>query len=109
MPPFKGQPQNPGQAYKPRNEQKVPNTLAPSNVVDETPWCFQCRDAHWEHECPMNNGDPDQVNIMNYVFTEEPQVCLNITLEQHEEGIKEASRRARMEVINNLDKSQGRS
>jgi len=58
---------------------------------------------HWEHECLMNNEDPDQVNIMNCDFAKDPQVCLNITLEKHEEGLKEASRRARMEVINNLD------
>jgi hypothetical protein len=45
----------------------VPNTHAPSNVVDETRH-FQCRDAHWEHECLMNNGDPDQVSILNYAF-----------------------------------------
>jgi len=50
----------------------------------------------------MNSGDPNQVNILNYVFIKEPRVCLNITLEQHEEGIKEAAKRARMEVINNL-------
>jgi hypothetical protein len=30
------------------------------------------------------------------------QICLNITLEEHREGIKEATRKARMEVINNL-------
>jgi hypothetical protein len=51
----------------------------------------------------MNNGDPDQVKIMSHTFTKEPQVCLNITLKEHEEGMKEAARRARMEVINNLD------
>lgn len=52
----------------------------------------------------MNSGDLDQVNIMNHVFTKETQVCLNITLKQHEEGMKEVSKRARIEVINNLDK-----
>jgi hypothetical protein len=50
----------------------------------------------------MNNRDPDQVKIMSQVFTEEPQVCLNITLEEHEQGMKEAARRAKMEDINNL-------
>jgi hypothetical protein len=34
---------------------------------------------------------------------EGPQICLNITPEEHREGIKEAARKARMEVINNLD------
>jgi len=29
MPPFNGQPQNSGQLYKPRNEQRVPDTLTP--------------------------------------------------------------------------------
>jgi len=40
---------------------------------------------------------------MSHNFTEEPQVCLNITLKEHEEGMKEAARRARMDLINNLD------
>jgi hypothetical protein len=42
------------------------------------------------------------VNIIDHII-EGPQCCLNITLEEHEEGIKEAYRKARMEVINNLD------
>jgi hypothetical protein len=71
-------------------------------MVDENPWCLQCRDSHWEHECPLNNGEHDQVNIINHTI-EGPQCCLNVTLEEHQEGIKEAARKARMEVINNLD------
>jgi hypothetical protein len=71
-------------------------------MVDENPWCLQCRESHWEHECPLNNGEHDQVNIINHTI-EGPQYCLNITLEEHQEGIKEATRKARMEVINNLD------
>ena len=51
----------------------------------------------------MSNGDPNQVNIMSHVFTEQLQVCLNITLEEHEEGIKEETSKDRMEVINKLD------
>jgi hypothetical protein len=51
----------------------------------------------------MSNGDPDQVKIMSHTFTKEPKVCINITLKEHEEGMKEETRRARMEVINNLD------
>jgi len=42
-PPFKGQPQN---GLKPRNEKEVPNTLSPSNFLEEYPWCFTCRDSH---------------------------------------------------------------
>jgi hypothetical protein len=26
---------------------EVPSTI----IVDENPWCFQCGEAHWEHEC----------------------------------------------------------
>jgi hypothetical protein len=37
-PPFKGQFQKGNQFYKTKNENKVPNTLAPTNVVDENPW-----------------------------------------------------------------------
>jgi len=40
---------------------------------------------------------------LNPGFSPRPTICLNITLKQHEEGIKEATRRVRMEVINNLD------
>jgi hypothetical protein len=68
--------------------------------VDENPWCLQCSEAHWEHECPYNNGGHEQVNNVGHVM-EGPQI--NITLEEHQEGVKEAARMARMEVINNLD------
>ena len=33
----------------------------------------------------------------------DPQICLNITPEEHQEGMKEASKKARIEVIKNLD------
>jgi hypothetical protein len=39
---------------------------------------------------------------MNHTI-QAPQICLNISSEEHKEGIKEASRKARMEVINNLE------
>jgi hypothetical protein len=42
------------------------------------------------------------VNIIDHTI-EGPQCCLNVTLEEQQEGIKEATRKARMEVINNLD------
>jgi hypothetical protein len=50
----------------------------------------------------MSFGSHDQVNIMDHTI-EDPHICLNITPEEHQEGIKEANRKARMEVINNLD------
>jgi hypothetical protein len=102
IPPYKGKFQRGGQGFKPKNDQEVPNTLAPTNMVEENPWCFQCRESHWEHEFPLNNGEHDQVNVINHTI-EEPQYFLNITPEEHEEGIKEATRKARMEVINSLD------
>jgi hypothetical protein len=40
---------------------------------------------------------------MNHTI-EGPQIFLNISLEEHQEGIKEAARKARIEVRNNLDK-----
>jgi hypothetical protein len=52
---------------------KVPSAI----VVDENPWCFQCSEAHWEHECPLNSGDHQQ---------EVPQI--NITAEEQREAIK---------------------
>jgi hypothetical protein len=100
--PYKGQFQKGNQVFRPKNDQEVPNTLAPSNVVDENPWCMQCSESHWEHECPYNNGGHDQVNIMDHTI-EDPQICLNISPEEHQEGIKEEATKARMEVINNLD------
>jgi hypothetical protein len=90
------------QVFRPKNDQEVPNTLAPANIVDENPWCLQCSESHWEHECPFNNGNHDQVNIMDHTI-EDPQIILNITPEEHQEGIKEEAGKARMEVINNLD------
>jgi len=54
--PYKGHFQKGNQVYKPKNDQEVPKTLAPANVVDENPWCLQCSEAHWELECPYNNG-----------------------------------------------------
>ena len=43
--PYKGQFQKGNQVFKPKNDQEVPNTLAPTNVVDENPWCLQCSEA----------------------------------------------------------------
>jgi hypothetical protein len=53
---------------------RVPSAI----VVDENPWCFQCSEAHWEHECPYNGGDHQQ---------EGPQI--NITAEKHQEAKEE--------------------
>jgi hypothetical protein len=100
--PYKGQFQKGNQDFRPKNDQEVPNTLSHENVVDESPWSLQCRESHWEHECTFNDGDHDQVNIVNHTI-ENPQYFLNVKLEEHQEGIKEANRKARMEVINNLD------
>jgi hypothetical protein len=54
-------------------DMKIPSTI----IVDENPWCFQCSEAHWEHECPCNSGDHQQ---------ESPQI--NITAEKKPEAIK---------------------
>jgi hypothetical protein len=72
------------------------------NIVDENPWFLQCCESHWEHECPLNNGNHDQVNIVDHTI-EDPQYFINVTLKEHQEGIKEASIKARMEVINSLN------
>jgi hypothetical protein len=79
---------------------EVPNTLKPTNIMDENPWCFQCSEAHWEHECPCSDGGHQQVNNIGHVI-EGPQI--NITAEEHQEAIKEVATKARMAVINNLD------
>jgi hypothetical protein len=75
---------------------EVPSAI----IVDENPWCFQCSEAHWEHECPYSSGGHQQVNNIDY-FVEGPQI--NITVEEHQEAMKEAVRSARMVVINKLD------
>jgi len=97
--PYKGQFPKGGQFYKPKNEHEVPNTLAPANVVDENPWCLECSEAHWEHECPYNGGH-QQVNNMD-CFMELPQI--NITDAEHQVAMREVARSTRMVVINNLD------
>ena len=64
------------------------------------------KDSYWEYECPRNNREPSQLNPfdgINHIFTVSPRVFLNITSEHLEESKREATRRARMEVINNLD------
>jgi hypothetical protein len=60
---------------------EVPSTV----IVDENPWCFQCNEAHWEHECPYSNSGHQQVNNIDH-FIEVPQI--NITTEEHQEAIK---------------------
>jgi hypothetical protein len=98
-PPFKGKFQKGKQFYKPKNESEVPNTLAPTNVVDENPWCLECSEAHWEHECPYNSSQ-QQVNNLD-CFMNFPQI--NIIDIEHQQAVKEATREARMAVLNNLD------
>jgi hypothetical protein len=58
-PPYKGKSQRGNQGFKMKNDQEVPNTLAPTNVVEENPWCLQCKESHWEHARPLNNGEHD--------------------------------------------------
>jgi hypothetical protein len=75
---------------------EVPSTI----IVDENPWCFQCSEAHWEHEWPYSNGGHKKVNNIGH-FIEGPQI--NITTKEHQDAIKEAARSARMVVISKLD------
>jgi hypothetical protein len=83
------------------NEDVFKDIEFPSTViVDKNPWCFQCSEAHWEHECPYNSGDHQQVNNIDH-FIEGPQI--NITTEEHQKAMKEVARSARMAVINKLD------
>jgi hypothetical protein len=70
-------------------------------MVEENPWFLQCRESHREHECPLNNGEHDQVNIIDHT-NEGPQCFLNITLEEDQVGLKESAKKSRMDVINNL-------
>jgi hypothetical protein len=75
---------------------RVPSAI----IMDENPWYFQCSESHWEDECPYSSGGHQQVNNIDY-FEEGPQI--NITIEEHQEAIKEAARSARLAVINKLD------
>jgi hypothetical protein len=61
---------------------KIPNTLAPTNVINQEdgPWCLPCGDSHWEYECPRlhnngNNEDPNNCEYMNFIDTLDP--CLH--------------------------------
>jgi hypothetical protein len=56
----------------------------------------------WEENVFGTNEAHDQINNVGHVI-EGPQICLNITPEEHREEIKQAARKARMEIINNLD------
>ena len=80
--PYKGQFQKGNQVFIPNNDQEVPNTLAPENVGYQNPFCLQCRESHWDCECPFNTGDHDQVNICNHTI-ENPQYFFNVKLEEY--------------------------
>jgi hypothetical protein len=38
---YKGKFQRTTQGFKHKNDQEVRNTIAPTNVVEDNPWCFQ--------------------------------------------------------------------
>jgi hypothetical protein len=44
--PYKGQFQKGTQVFRLKNDQEVVNTFSPTNMVDENPWCLQCRDSY---------------------------------------------------------------
>jgi TRAP-type C4-dicarboxylate transport system substrate-binding protein len=83
--------------FKVKNLSSV--STAPTNVVDEKPWCLECSEAHWEHEC-LYNASQQQVNNLVF-FMNFPQI--NITDIEHQQVVREAARAARMEIINKLD------
>lgn len=84
------------QGWKPRppNDQRVPNILAPTDMINQEiiPWCLPCGDSHWEYECSRlhnkdnNNNDPNNCERMNYIerldptYTISSQRFYNITL-----------------------------
>jgi hypothetical protein len=43
---------------RPPPEQRVPNPLTPTNMVnqEEVPWCLPCNKPHNEWDCPQNQG-----------------------------------------------------
>jgi hypothetical protein len=54
----------------------------------------------------MNNEESDQMNAfdtINHIFAISPQVCLNITPKQLEEGKREESMRDRIDITRNID------
>jgi hypothetical protein len=56
----------------------------------------------WEEKFFRDIEVHDHIKNIGHVI-EGPQVCLNITPEEHQEEMKQAARKARMEIINNLD------
>jgi hypothetical protein len=54
--PYKRQFQKGNRVFRPKNDQEVPNTLSPLNIVDENPLCLQCKESQLEHECPFNSS-----------------------------------------------------
>jgi hypothetical protein len=53
-------------------------------------------------KCFRGNEVHDQINNVGHVI-EGPHICLNITPEEHREEMKQATMKARMQRINNLD------
>lgn len=113
MPPYKGQTQRQNLTWKPRNpnEQRIHNTLAPTNVIDpeEDPWCLPCGDTHWEHEFPRNipsDVGPNYTNFLDtldLIYTISSEEYFNVTQEKLEQSKKEDARNDRMEILRQMD------
>jgi hypothetical protein len=82
---------------------------------EDVPWCLPCGDSHSEYEYPRrhnsaNNEDPNNCEHMNYIdtldliYTISSQEYYNVTLEQLEQRKQEAARKARLEILNQMDK-----
>jgi hypothetical protein len=113
MPPYKGQTQRQNLTWKPRNpnEQRIHNTLAPTNVIDpeEDPWCLPCGDTHWEHEFPRNSFGDGGLDYMKFLDTLYPiytisfEEYFNVTQEQLEKRKKEVVGKARIDIFIQMD------
>jgi len=67
-----------------------------------------CGDAHWEHECPKLH-DGNNEDSMNFLDTMDPtctissQDYFNMTMEHLEQDKQEVARKARVEMLNQMD------
>jgi hypothetical protein len=73
-------------------------------------WCLPCEEPHWEHECLRQReeedpGSADQLNFIDTTYTLEDDEYIDITKELLEEVRKRAARRARLEILNQMDEA----
>ena len=76
--------------------------------MEGSPWCLPCQEPHSKDECPRLREEEypcpmDKLNFIDIVVTLQDDEHIDITEEILEEIRKRAVRRARLEVLNQMD------